>query len=712
MAQADITTQSEVALPYIERDLSWLSFNYRVLQEAKDPSVPLLERLKFLAIYSSNLDEFFRVRVAHHRNLIRVGKKTKRQLHQQPKQVLREIQKIVNKQQEEFNEIFSAQIVPELAKQGIYLRDRTELNTEQLEFIEQYFMDNLLPYVQPVLLVKGMVRPFLNNAALYLCVDMREKEQPDETAYAFVQVPSNYLPRFIDLPSPPEAHEVIMLDDIVRHNITWLFPGYEILNSYSIKLTRDAELYIDDEYSGDLLMKIRKSLNKRNVGPASRLVYDREMPDAMLGFLKEILDIGPLDLLPEGRYHNNFDFFEFPDYDKKHLLNNSFPPLPYHPLEEADNLFAAIRERDHLINVPYHSYECVVQFFERAAADPTVTHIKIIQYRVASESRIMDALMHAVQAGKQVSAFIEVKARFDEAANLTWGERLEQAGVVVKYSFPGLKVHSKCALVRRIESDGPRIYTYMSTGNFHEKTAKVYSDLGYFTADKRLTSEVARVFSFLETVRVPTQEFKHLLVGQFNLRRKLEEFIEFEMEQARAGKPAKIFLKLNSLQDHQMIEKLYEASQAGVEIRLIVRGICSLVPGKKGISDNITGISIVDRYLEHARVFIFHNAGEERIYLSSADWMERNLSSRIETSFPIYDRDIRKTIKDLLQIQWNDNVKARYLGYKKTNTYRRNQQDLVVRSQEETYYYFKRKNEELQIPRELESGDLDREIVV
>jgi polyphosphate kinase len=693
MAQTEIKF-NEHELPFVERDISWLDFNYRVLQEAKDPSVPLLERLKFIAIYSNNLDEFFRVRVAHHRNMVRVGKKTKRKLRLHPKQVLLEIQQIVNKHQEELNDIFSKEIVPELAKEGIVLRYRQELNTEQHQFIEQFFQDNLLPYVQPVVLLKNKVRPFLNNGALYLCLDLEEKEDPNKQVYAIVQVPSNYFPRFIEVPPRGSDHELIMLDDIVRHNIKGLFPGYNILDSYSIKLTRDAELYIDDEYSGDLLGKIKRSLAKRNVGPASRLVYDRTMPERIRNFLMDTLEIGPLDLLPEGRYHNNSDFFKFPDYGKTHLSNTPLPPLPYPQLEDAPDYFEAIREKDQLMMVPYHKYESVIQFFEQAAIDPAVTHIKIIQYRVASESRIMKALMRAVKSGKQVSAFIEVKARFDEEANLRWGEKLERAGVSVKYSFPGLKVHSKIALIRRAEGDTGRLYAYFSTGNFHEGTAKIYSDFGLFTADPRLTSEAARVFSFLETVRVPTQEFQHLLVGQFNLRRKLEEFIDFEIAEAEAGRKARINLKLNSLQDDQMLEKLYLASESGVDIRLNIRGLSCLVPGKKGFSKNICGISIVDRFLEHTRVFQFHHAGEKLIYLSSADWMERNLSFRIETTFPIYDPDLKAQILHILDIQWNDNVKARYLDYKKVNTYRKTDLDLAIRSQEETYFYFKRRNKE------------------
>ncbi|MCB0663085.1 MAG: polyphosphate kinase 1 [Saprospiraceae bacterium] len=679
---------------YIHRDLSWLSFNYRVLQEAKDPSVPLFERIKFLAIYSSNLDEFFRVRVANHHNLLRVGKKTKKRLDYNPKQILKEIHEIVNRQQEEFSDIFENQIIPELKQHGIYLLRRLDLNEEQREFVENYFRDHMLPFVQPVLLVGKKIRPFLNNAALYLAIQMREKTNPDgKDHYGLVKIPSDHLPRFIDLPQGRGVHDVIMLDDIVRHNVSYMFPGYDILDTFSIKLTRDAELYIDDEFSGDLIQKIKTSLAKRHVGPPSRFVYDREMPGSFFDFLKETFDLGNNDLLREGRYHNNFDFFKFPDFGMHHLKNLPLQPLVYKPLEEAVDFFGAISKSDHMVHVPYHSYESVVRLFEEAARDPYVTHIKIIQYRVARKSRIMEALMRAVKAGKQVSCFVEVKARFDEEANLEWGEKLEKAGVQVHYSFPGVKVHSKLALIRRQESDGPNLYTYLSTGNFHEDTAKVYSDFGIFTADQRITGEVSRVFSFLETVKIPNAEFEHLLVGQFNLRTELIQMIHQEIENAKAGKRARIILKMNSLQDEEMVEKLYQANEAGVEIKLIIRGICSLVPGIEGISDNIEAISIVDRYLEHARVFMFYNDGDEKIYLSSADWMVRNLSYRIETIFPVYDAALRQQIKEIIKIQLNDNVKARLLDENHSNIYKQNDSDVAIRSQMETYYYLKRLEE-------------------
>ena len=681
-----------VLLPTVHRDISWLSFNYRVLQEAKDPAVPLLERLKFLAIYSSNLDEFFRIRVASIRNLKRVGKKTKAELDFDPRELLRDIYHIVNLQQEEFSDIFLNQIVPELKVHQVFILRRMDMNAEQRQFVENYFHDNLLPFVMPVLLVKRRIRPFLANAHLYLAVHLRPRKKPDgESEYALVKIPSDQLPRFVELPSTGARKDLMLLDDIVRHSAPWLFPGYEIQDSYSIKLTRDAELYIDDEFSGDLVQKIKGSLQKRQVGPASRFVYDREMPGHLLEYLKDTFDLGKYDMLPEGRYHNNFDFFKFPDFGFQHLKNKPLDPLPHPVLHKAEHIFDSIRQKDRMLHVPYQSYQSVLHFFEQAAKDPHVTHIKVIQYRVAKNSRIMQTLMHAVQNGKQVSVFVEIKARFDEAANLDWGEKLEKAGVRVYYSFPGVKVHSKLALVRRAEGKTTRLYAYLSTGNFHEDTAKVYGDFGLFTADPRMTAEVSMVFAYLENVKPPKEAFQHLLVGKFNLRSGLDALIDREIAAAQAGRPAAMILKMNSLEDRDMIARLYKASRAGVKIQLIIRGICCLAPGVPGISDHIEVISIVDRFLEHARVFVFHNGGDETILLSSADWMTRNLSYRIECAFPVYDADLREEILDILQLQLSDNVKARVIDRADRNEYRRIESDIPVRSQLETYFYYKRR---------------------
>ena len=687
--------------PYINRDISWLSFNYRVLQEAKDPSVPLLERLKFLAIYSSNLDEFFRVRIANNRNLLRAGKKTRRELDFEPEEVLLQILAIVNTQQVEFSRIFDTMIVPLLRKHGINVIRRKKMTPEQIVFVDNYFNDFMLPFVQPVLLIDQKIKPFLNNAALYLTLYMKDKENMEgPPMYGIVKIPSDHLPRFVELPPNKEGdHDIIMLDDIVRHSITHLFPGYEVLDSYSIKLTRDAELYIDDEFSGDLLLKIRKSLNKRNIGPASRLVYDREMQKELLQFLMGVFDLEKYDLIPAGRYHNNSDFFKFPNYGMNHLREVPLPPLPIPILEHSPSIFKKILEKDWMIHVPYHSYESVIRFFEEAAIDPDVTHIKIIQYRVARVSRIMKALKTAVENGKQVAAFIEIKARFDEEANLLWGEQLENSGVNVHYSIPGLKVHSKMAIVRRLENGTGQFYAYMSTGNFHEDTVKIYSDIGIFTANTELTSEATRVFSFLETKNPTTKPFIHLGVGQFNLNDKLSSLIQQEIDHVKKGNKGEMILKMNSIEDQVIIKELYEASQAGVKIKMIIRGICSLVPGIKGVSNNIEVISIVDRFLEHARIFIFNNNGDKKVYLSSADWMERNLYRRVETIFPVLDQNIKNTILDLIQIQLNDNVKARIINFKNNNNYKRDTTDLAVRSQIETYYYIKRTTERIEEPR-------------
>jgi polyphosphate kinase len=679
---------TEENMHLIQRDLSWLSFNERVLQEAKDPSVPLLERVKFMAIYSNNLGEFFQVRVANLKNLVRIGKKTKAQLDYEPKTVLKKVLKEVNRQQVEFSRIMLEELIPQLEKEGIRRLRYDQLNKEQVDFINDFFQQNLLPFVQPVLLVKGKIRPFLNNGALYLALLLKDKLNPKAAdEFALVKVPSDHFNRFIILPSTSASNDIIMLDDVVRYSCNYLFPGYNILGAHSIKLTRDAELYIDDEFTGNLLQKIKKSLVKRDVGPPSRLVYDRATPKPLLDFMKEMFEMDDDDLLPEGRYHNNFDLFKFPSFGKEHLKEVKLPPVAYKPLEQSKNFFKAMQKKDHLIHCPYHSYESVINFFERAAQDPNVTHIKIVQYRVAKKSRIMRALQEAVESGKKVTAFIEVKARFDEENNLIWGEKLEAAGINVHYSLPGLKVHSKIALVRRTEGKKQSDYVFLSTGNFNEDTAKIYSDFGLFTTDPRLTKEVAKVFNFLESEKIHDKPFKHLLVGHFNLREDLCAMILQEMKNAQDCKPSGITLKMNSLEDPKMVLLLYQAGQAGVKIDLIIRGICCLVPGVEGLSENIRAISIVDRFLEHSRVFIFHNGGEEKIYLSSADFMTRNLSYRIETVFPIYDPILKKEIKDYVDIQLKDNTKARLLNQKQDNAYVTDKDRESFNAQWETYQY-------------------------
>ncbi len=680
--------------PFIQRDISWLDFNYRVLQEAKDISLPLYDRLKFMAIYSSNLDEFFRVRVANHRNLHRTGKKTRKTLDFVPAELLTKILEKVNQQQLEFSSIFFKDLIPKLKKHGIHLIRRQALTDKQKVYVEEFFKEKLLPFVQPVLLIEDKIKPFLNNGSLYLALHLKDKKK-DQVQYATVKVPSDHVDRFVVLPHDhSDEHYIIMLDDVVRHSIPWIFPGYDIEQSYSIKLTRDAELYIDDEFEGDLLEKIRKSLAKRDIGPASRLVYDRKMPVKMLNYLMDVFELTKYDLLPEGRYHNNADFFSFPTFRKDHLSETPLSPIPVYKLEESDSIFEAITHRDYLIHPPYHSYESVIRFFEEAATDPDVSHIKIVQYRVAAKSRIMAALIKAAKMGKQVTAFIEIKARFDEIANIKWGEKLQKAGVNVLYSIPGIKVHAKMALVIRKEMNKNNTYAYLSTGNFHEDTANVYSDLGIFTKDIRLTFESVKLFNYLESKNNKGISFEHLGVGLFNLNKKINDLIKSEVKNAKEGKKAEITLKLNSLQDPKMINTLYAASQKGVKINLIVRGICSLVPGIKGISDNISGISIVDRYLEHARIVIFYNNGKPKYFISSADWMYRNLNRRVEIFVPVYQQDIKDHLQSLMDLQLSDNVKARLITENKVNKYVKNNDHVLTRSQMDTYRYIFRKEKE------------------
>jgi polyphosphate kinase len=686
--QIEVFINMKIQYPLKNRDITWLSFNYRVLQEAKDKRVPLFERLKFLAIYSSNLEEFFRVRVASTRSLIKLKKKSQKALHLKPSTTLRKMRSIINEQQQEFSEIFEEQILQELNENGIQLKNFDDLTKAQIEFIESYYKQHESVFGYPVLISKQFIRPSLKNAALYLGAQLNDAQDENDERYAIFSVPTEFLPRFVELPSEEEGkHELILLDDIVRVMIPFRMPDYDLQAAYSFKLTRDADLYIDDEFSGDLVEKIKSGLAKRNVGPAARFVYDRRMPINILNFLKDCWNLEDIDLFPEGRIHNNFDFFNFPSFGKEHLKLADFPSLPVGTMENEKTIFENMEEQDHLIHVPYHSYEQVIQLFEQAASDEKVTSIQIVQYRVARESRIMDALIRAAKAGKDVMAFVEIKARFDEEANLIWADRLKKAGVKVLYSFPGLKVHAKLALITRKEDGESKRYAYLATGNFHEKTAHVYSDFGLFTSDKLLTKEIQMVFDYLETEKQPKKSFEQLWVGQFNLRKNLTKSIDNEIINAKKGKKAYILIKVNSLEDETIIHKLYEASSAGVKVDLIVRGICRLIPNLPGISHNITAISIVDRFLEHARVFTFHNNGKPFTYLSSADAMERNLSRRIEVAFPILDDKIRGMIQDLMDIQLLDNVKARIIDDKQKNKYKKNNNEAPIQAQLMTHEY-------------------------
>lgn len=686
------------------RDLSWLSFNYRVLQEAKDPRVPLFERIKFLAIYSSNLDEFFRVRVAGIRSLLKISKSTQKELYFDPASLLKKISKEVNRQQKEYGIIFREKIKPELKENNICLINERETTKEQKEFISNYFNERIIPQIQPILLVKDKIVPFLRNRRLYLAVILKPKtvkkniNQSGTTRnrYAIVEIPSNHLPRFIELPKKDEKNYIIFLDDIIRYHLKSIFAGYEIIDAYSIKLTRDAELYIDDEFKGNLLEKIRKSLLNRNIGAPSRFLYDERIPKPFLKLLKETFHIEKDDLVPGAKYHNFSDFFSFPSLSRNNLFNIPLPPLRHPELDSYRFIFDAIARKDFAVHFPYQTYDYVLQFLDQAADDPDVTSIYITQYRVAKGSEVVSTLLKAARRGKKVLVFVELKARFDEESNIYWAEEMKAQGIHVLYSFPGLKVHSKLALVKRTVGKEIKYYCYMATGNFNEKTAQLYSDTGLFTSNPKLTKEVKMVFNYLRDNSYKPK-FNNLLVAQFNMRKVFSRLIQNEIEFAKRGKKARIILKMNSLEDKKIITKLYEASNAGVKIDLIIRGICCLVPGVNGLSKNIKVISIIDRYLEHSRIFIFHNNGNTKIFAGSADWMKRNLSRRIEVVFPIYDKLIKEEILDIVKIQLKDNVKARIIDRYDKNNYVKDRIIRLNQSQVETHKYLSSKIESSEV---------------
>ncbi len=674
---------------FFDRDLSWLSFNYRVLQEAKNPRVPLIERLKFLAIYSSNLDEFYRVRVASHRHLMRLKKGTRKKFDLPLETLIKKINAEVDKQQNEMGEIFRDQLIPELAEHNVFIVDGFNLTREQSGFAREYFKKEILPLITPVYIEENSDPPFLENKKLYFAVQLASpREDQPEIKNVIVNIPSDKTPRFIVLPSGDDKHLVIQLDDVMRLSLDILFPGQQVIYFYSIKLSRYAELYLEDEFSDDMVEKIKRSLDKRLTGIPSRFLYDLTMPGHFLNYLKGVFNLENEDLVPGGRYHNFNDFFTFPAPDKPELFYEKFEPLPHAGLMKYDSIFEAIAQRDFMLHFPYHSYDSVIRFIEESSTDPGVVSIKITLYRVANRSSVAQTLIAAAKRGIAVTVFDEVQARFDEESNIYWGDELSKAGAKVIYSYEELKVHSKLCLVTRKEGEKLKRYAFLSSGNFNEKTAKIYCDHGLLTADNRLTRESDRVFEYLEN-RDVIPPFKHLLVAPFDLRNRLTGLIKKEIANARVGKKACITIKVNSLEDKKMIRQLYKASNAGVKIRVIVRGICCLVPGKKGMSKNIKAISIVDRFLEHARVYIFHNNGDEKIYVASADWMKRNLSRRVEVAFPIYEKTIRKELKDIIELQLKDNIKARKINKTQSNPYKKVKKKESIQAQYDTYYYLK-----------------------
>ena len=648
----------------LSRDLSWLRFNARVLQEAQSPTVPLLERLKFLAIFSSNLDEFFKVRVATLRRLVTLKKKTRAKLGESPKRLLKEVLAEVARQQQEFGDTFRDQLLPELNRRHIHLLNETELSEEQRAWVARYFRDNVRDLLSPVVLDDTLHHLFLKDQAVYLTFYLsrpREKK-PGLTAERVLamELPTKrHGGRFVRLPDVGEERYVLFLDDVIRVGAPELFPAYQRVAVSAIKLSRDAELDIEEEVSGDLMEKIRSSLAKRTTGFPARLLYDPEMPAETLRALKQKTGITDEELVEGSRYHNFRDFFGFPDFGEADFHYPPRPALPHPTLPRTGSLLAAIAWRDHLLHPPYQPFDYVTRLLREAAEDARVSSISITLYRVASKSAVVKALLKAAKRGKQVTVVMELKARFDEESNLFWADKLQRAGAQVVFTPPELKVHSKLLLIARREDDETtRRYAYFSTGNFNESTSQLYTDHGLFTADERLTQEAAAVFVYLLDQTTPPT-LQHLLVAPFGLRPGLEALVDYEIKQAKKGHEAYILLKVNALEDRGMIAKLYEASQAGVRVELVVRGIGCLVPGLEGSSQNIIQRGLVDRYLEHSRVYVFAHGGEEKVFVASADWMTRNLDRRVEVAFPILNDELRAEVRHLLDLQRRDNVKAR-----------------------------------------------------
>lgn len=670
------------------RDLDWLNFNQRVLQEAADKSTPVLERLKFLAIFSSNLDEYYRVRVSQLRQIKKIKKSLRKKLALKPNKKVKQIIREVKGQQVQFGEIFKNEILPELAKNHIHLIQHTNFNKNQLKQAIKVYQDKIKDLLEPQLVdFNKKNQLFLENNTIYFFIAF---EKEDEAGV--VNIPVDKLGRFIELESSGKEYYITFLDDIIRAKIHEVFPHRKIEGIYQVKMSRDAELYIDDQFNGVLAEKIYESLAQRTDGQPTRLLYDAEMPNELQKKLRKHLGLGKIDMMPGGKYHNFSDFFSFPDpTNNPDLKYKKLAPIPHKTFESDQDYFKIIKKKDQLLHFPYMSFSYIENFIEHAAEDEHVVSIKISFYRIADESALTSSLLKALEKGKEVTVFIEAKARFDEENNITWGRKFEEKGAHVIYSYPKIKVHSKIFLIDRIENGKSIKYAYIGTGNFNAETSKIYCDHALFTAQKKITKELDRVFKVLEGELIIPRA-KNLLVSPFDTRREFTQMILNEIDNAEAGHEARITAKMNSLEDTEMIDLLYRANKSGVKIRLLVRGFTCLIAGVKDLSENIYITSIIDRFLEHGRIYIFHNGGEERVFMGSADWMNRNLNRRIEVLAPIFDEDIKQELKDILHIQLNDNVKARVQDYTQKNKYVHNDKKHKIRSQYEIYNYLKKKH--------------------
>ncbi len=681
---------SKARIPLTNREISWLYFNDRVLQEAADKTVPLIERLRFLAIFSSNLDEFYRIRVATLNRLAKVNIKAKELFGYNPKKILKEIKNIVVKQEQKFDLLFEDDIIQELAREKIFILNETQLNVARGKFVRNYFLDKILSTLVPLMLEDDKRFPELKDRSVYFFVKLSSQKK-DKVRYSLIEIPAD-LNRFLVLPETHNLKFIILLDDIIRYcleDIYFIFE-HDIIEAYSIQLTRDAELHIDREVSGKFIDMLTKSLQKRKKGKPMRLLYDNDMPPDMLDFLVAKFDLHTDGLIPGNRYHNFKDFIDFPNVGRPELEYPKEPALTVPGLDLSKSIFNQIAEKDFLIHLPYQSFDYIIHFLREAAIDPKVIEISITLYRLAENSRVINTLINAVRNGKQVSCLLELQARFDEQANIYWTRRLEEEGVHVNYGILDYKVHSKVCLVSRKEKGKIVYYANLATGNYNEKTANLYSDYSLFTTHAQLTQELQKLFESLQK-KVFYRDYQYLIVSPLESRKKVNVLIDEEIDNARSGKIAYMILKMNSLADEDIIAKLYEANNAGVKIQLIIRGMCCLVPGVQGYSENIEVISIIDKYLEHSRVWIFANGGEEKIYLSSADMMTRNLDHRVEVSFPILDKNLRKEIRDIINIQLKDNTKARQINRYNDSPYRKTRSKIAHRAQTEIYTYLKYK---------------------
>lgn len=671
---------------YINRELSWLQFNARVLQEAADKNVPLIERLRFLGIFSNNLDEFFKVRYATVKRIFDAGKGGKSELGGiKAGELLEEITQVVINQQSDSLEILNG-IEQELEKENIHIINETEIDEEQHDFIRSYFFQEISPALVVMVLNEDIALPKLKDSAGYLTVKMSSKD--GSVQYALIEI-SKSMDRFVVLPNKGESSYIIMVDDIIRYCLNEIFNifDYDNITAHMIKITRDGELDFDSDFSKSFIDKLSASVKHRQSGDPVRFVHDKHIDKDTLNFLLERMHIDKKDsIIPGGRYHNRRDYMGFPSLGRTDLMYDKIKPLPVNGLSLEQSIFKTIANKDYLVYTPYHTFSYVVKFLREAALDPKVRTIKITIYRLAQISHVASSLINAAKNGKKVTVSIELRARFDEAANIDYAKQMQDAGVNMLFGVSGLKVHCKMCVIEREEDQKMVRYGFVSTGNFNESTAKVYTDYTLMTANQKILKDVNKVFNFFE-VNYKVHRYKHIITSPHYTKTKLFALIDTEIENAKQGKSAYIKLKMNSISSYKMVDKLYDASRAGVKIQMIVRGLCCLVPGIKGMSENIEIISIIDKFLEHTRLYIFSNNDDPKFYISSADWMTRNIDNRVEVSCPIYDKDIQQELQDSFDICWNDNVKARLINEIQDNTYRSNDGP-KVRAQFETYNYY------------------------